>query len=54
VGIDTIAATLNLDRITVRHVHERWLLEEGLVVRTPRGRALIAKGREVLALTGGP
>src|SRR5688572_20539137 len=52
VGIDTIAATLRMDRCTVRDVHERWLLEEGLVVRTPRGRALTAKGREVLATIG--
>ena len=51
-GIDTIAATLHMDRSTVRDVHERWFLEEELVVRTFRGRALTAKGREVLAVAG--
>ena len=39
-GIDSIAATLRLDRETLRSVHEPFLAERGHLIRTPRGRVL--------------
>jgi Holliday junction DNA helicase RuvB len=38
VGIDTIAASLREDRETIEDVYEPFLLQEGLIERTPRGR----------------
>ncbi len=37
-GIDTIAASLREDRETIEDVYEPYLLQEGLLERTPRGR----------------
>ncbi len=37
-GIETIAATLREDRLTLEDVVEPYLLKEGFIVRTPRGR----------------
>jgi RuvB C-terminal winged helix domain len=45
---ETIAATLRLDTRTVKTVLEPYLLEEGLIVRTARGREATAKAREVI------
>ncbi len=38
VGLDTIAASLSEDAETVEDVYEPFLLQEGLLQRTPRGR----------------
>jgi Holliday junction DNA helicase RuvB len=38
VGIETIAASLREDRETIEDVYEPFLLQEGLIERTPRGR----------------
>lgn len=38
VGIETIAASLREDRDTIEDVYEPFLLQEGLIERTPRGR----------------
>ncbi|MGQ9571405.1 MAG: Holliday junction branch migration DNA helicase RuvB [Thermodesulfovibrionales bacterium] len=38
VGIDTIAASLREDKETIEDVYEPFLLQEGLIDRTPRGR----------------
>ena len=38
VGIETIAASLREDRETIEDVYEPYLLQEGLIERTPRGR----------------
>ena len=44
-GIDAIAATLGQDRDTVASIHEPFLLREGYVERTPRGRMATRKAR---------
>lgn len=38
VGIETLAASLREDRETIEDVYEPFLLQEGLIERTPRGR----------------
>lgn len=40
VGIDALAATLGEDKQTIEEVYEPYLLKEGLILRTPRGRLL--------------
>jgi Holliday junction DNA helicase RuvB len=37
-GIETIAASLREDKETIEDVYEPYLLQEGLLERTPRGR----------------
>ena len=37
-GIEAIAASLREDRVTLEDVVEPFLLKEGFIVRTPRGR----------------
>jgi len=48
VGIDALAATLGEDKQTIEEVYEPYLLKEGLILRTPRGRALSEKGMKHL------
>lgn len=43
VGIDALSATLGEDKQTIEEVYEPFLLKEGLLLRTPRGRALSEK-----------
>ncbi len=43
VGIEALAATLGEDKQTIEEVYEPYLLKEGLLLRTPRGRALSEK-----------
>jgi len=50
VGVDTIAAALSEQRDMIEDVIEPYLLQQGLVQRTPRGRCLSAKGFEYLGL----
>jgi len=38
VGIDTISASLNEERDTLEEVYEPFLIQEGLIQKTPRGR----------------
>jgi len=38
VGIDTLAASMREDRDTIEDVYEPFLLQEGMIERTPRGR----------------
>ena len=38
VGIDTIAASLGEERITIEDAYEPYLMQEGLLARTPKGR----------------
>lgn len=48
VGIDALCATLGEDRTTVEDVYEPFLLKEGFLVRTPRGRMISEKAKEVI------
>ncbi len=43
VGIDALSATLGEDKQTIEEVYEPYLLKEGLILRTPRGRVLSEK-----------
>jgi Holliday junction DNA helicase RuvB len=43
VGIDALSATLGEDKQTIEEVYEPYLLKEGLLLRTPRGRSLSEK-----------
>ena len=43
VGIDALSATLGEDKQTIEEVYEPYLLKEGLLLRTPRGRVLSEK-----------
>ena len=43
VGIEALCATLGEDRLTIEDVCEPYLLKEGLLIRTPRGRAISDK-----------
>ena len=48
VGITTLAAALGEDPGTIEEVYEPYLLQRGLLERTPQGRAITAAGREHL------
>ena len=48
VGIETLCATLAEDRTTIEDVYEPYLLKEGFLLRTPRGREISLKSREHL------
>ncbi len=51
VGIETIAAVLSEQRDVVEDVVEPYLLQQGFVQRTPRGRVISAKGYQYFGLT---
>lgn len=51
VGVDTLAAALSEQRDMIEDVIEPYLLQQGLLKRTPRGRALSSKGFKYLGLT---
>ncbi len=38
VGLDTLAATVNEETVTIEDVYEPYLLQQGFITRTPRGR----------------
>jgi Holliday junction DNA helicase RuvB len=42
VGVETIAAAVGEERDTIEDVYEPYLLQEGLLHRTPRGRVATA------------
>lgn len=48
VGLTTIAAALSEDEGTVEDVHEPYLMQLGLLERTPRGRMVTSRGYEHL------
>ncbi|MEE9453381.1 MAG: Holliday junction branch migration DNA helicase RuvB [Paracoccaceae bacterium] len=50
VGVETIAAALSEARDAVEEVIEPFLLQQGLIQRTPRGRALASKAWKHLGL----
>ncbi|MCR5090284.1 MAG: Holliday junction branch migration DNA helicase RuvB [Oscillospiraceae bacterium] len=51
VGLDTLAATINEDAVTLEDVYEPYLLQNGFLTRTPRGRCVTRKAYEHLGLT---
>ncbi|MCL2820174.1 MAG: Holliday junction branch migration DNA helicase RuvB [Oscillospiraceae bacterium] len=50
VGLETIAATINEESITIEDVYEPFLLQQGFLTRTPRGRCVTGKAYEHLGL----
>ena len=50
VGLDTLAASLSEDRGTIEDVYEPYLLQEGLLLRTPKGRVVTDKAYGHLGL----
>ncbi len=50
VGVDNLAAAIGEERDTIEEVYEPYLIREGYLQRTPRGRVLTRKGREHLGL----
>jgi holliday junction DNA helicase RuvB len=50
VGLSTLAITLGEQTETVEDVHEPFLLTQGLIMRTPRGRIAMPKAYEHLGL----
>ena len=43
VGIDTIAASIGEERVTIEDVYEPYLIQNGFIARTPRGRVVTEK-----------
>lgn len=50
VGLDTLAATINEEAVTLEDVYEPYLLQMGFLTRTPRGRCVTKKAYEHLGL----
>ena len=50
VGLDTLAATINEDAVTMEDVYEPFLLQNGFLTRTPRGRCVTRKAYEHLGI----
>jgi len=51
VGVETIAAVLSEQRDVIEDVIEPYLLQQGYIQRTPRGRVIAGKGYKVFGLT---
>ena len=50
VGLETLAATINEDSVTIEDVYEPYLLQKGFLTRTPRGRCVTRKAYEHLGI----
>jgi len=53
VGIDTIAASLGEERVTIEDQYEPYLLQLGLLLRTPKGRTVSDEAYKVVGLENG-
>lgn len=53
VGIDTIAASIGEDRVTIEDVYEPYLIQQGLLQRTPKGRVVTDLAYSHLGLSMG-
>lgn len=51
VGLDTIAATVNEESVTIEDVYEPYLMQQGFLTRTPRGRSVTKKAYEHLGIS---
>jgi Holliday junction DNA helicase RuvB len=54
VGLDTVAMVVGEQSETVEDVYEPFLMQEGFLQRTPRGRVATAKAWRHLGLTPPP
>ena len=50
VGLETIAATINEEPVTIEDVYEPYLMQQGYLTRTPRGRCVTRRAYEHLGL----
>ena len=50
VGIDTIAASIGEERVTIEDAHEPYLIQSGLLYRTQKGRMVSAEGYHHMGL----
>ena len=50
VGLETLAATINEESVTLEDVYEPYLLQQGFLTRTPRGRCVTQKAYQHLGL----
>lgn len=51
VGLDTLAATINEESVTLEDVYEPYLMQLGFLTRTPRGRCVTPKAYQHLGLS---
>lgn len=54
VGLETLAAVTGEDAVTIEDVYEPFLLQNGFLAKTPRGRVLTIRAYEHLGLTVPP
>ncbi|MCC7459744.1 MAG: Holliday junction branch migration DNA helicase RuvB [Proteobacteria bacterium] len=52
VGLDTLCSSLSEESHTLEEVYEPYLLQQGFIQRTPRGRVATAKAYDHLAIKG--
>ena len=50
VGLETLAATIGEEAVTLEDVYEPYLLQQGFLTRTPRGRCVTRRAYEHLGL----
>ncbi len=50
-GLDTLAAAVSEDAGTIEDVYEPYLLKNGLLMRTPRGRVVTEKAYAHLGIS---
>lgn len=50
VGLETLAATINEESVTLEDVYEPYLLQQGFLTRTPRGRCITKKAYDHLGI----
>ena len=50
VGLETLAATINEEAVTLEDVYEPYLLQQGFLTRTPRGRCVTRRAYEHLGI----
>ncbi len=51
VGLDTLAATINEESVTLEDVYEPYLMQLGFLTRTPRGRCVTPRAYQHLGMT---
>ena len=50
VGLETIAATINEEPVTIEDVYEPYLMQQGFLTRTPRGRCVTKRAYDHLGI----
>jgi holliday junction DNA helicase RuvB len=53
VGLETLAVSIGEDKGTIEDIYEPYLIQEGFLDRTPRGRVATARAYEHLGLRPG-